>query len=114
MLTAHGFNDWNVMPSHTALMVEAVKANGTPVQRYWHQGGNGGEPRMAMMNRGFTRYLLGVQNGVEKDPRAFIPAFTAYHRTARARQAGDGELPSRSGRSDHSRRQAYRRDNHVE
>lgn len=72
MLTAHGFNDWNVMPSHTQLMVEAVKANGVPVQQYWHQGGHGGDPPMPMMNKWFTRYLLGVNNNVEKDPRAFI------------------------------------------
>jgi X-Pro dipeptidyl-peptidase len=72
MLTAHGFNDWNVMPSHTQLMAEAVRANGVPVQQYWHQGGHGGEPPLATMNRWFTRYLLGVQNGVEKDPKAFI------------------------------------------
>lgn len=72
MLTAHGFNDWNVMPSHTQLMVDAVKANGVPVQQYWHQGGHGGDPPMPMMNKWFTRYLLGVNNNVEKDPRAFI------------------------------------------
>lgn len=72
MLTAHGFNDWNVMPQHTQLMVDAVKANGTPVQQYWHQGGHGGDPPFAMMNRWFTRYLLGVRNGVENDPKAFI------------------------------------------
>jgi X-Pro dipeptidyl-peptidase len=72
MLTAHGFNDWNVMPSHTTIMAEAVRANGVPVQMYFHQGGHGGEPPLAMMNRWFTRYLLGVQNGVELDPRSFV------------------------------------------
>lgn len=72
MLTAHGFNDWNVMPAHTALMAEAVQANGVPVQMYWHQGGHGGEPPMPMMNRWFTRYLLDVRNGVENDPRSFV------------------------------------------
>ena len=72
MLTAHGFNDWNVMPSHTTLMAEAVRKNGVPVQQYYHQGGHGGEPPLAMMNRWFTRYLLGVQNGVERDPKAFV------------------------------------------
>ncbi|MBU6365945.1 MAG: Xaa-Pro dipeptidyl-peptidase [Gemmatimonadetes bacterium] len=72
MLTAHGFNDWNVMPSHTTLMAEAVRRNGTPVQMYFHQGGHGGEPPMPMMNRWFTRYLLGVANGVEQDPRAWV------------------------------------------
>lgn len=72
MLTAHGFNDWNVMPSHTHLMAQTVMANGVPVQQYWHQGGHGGEPPLAMMNRWFTRYLLGVNNGVEQDPRAYV------------------------------------------
>jgi len=72
MLTAHGFNDWNVMPSHTTLMAEAVRANGVPVQMYFHQGGHGGEPPLAMMNKWFTRYLLGVQNGVEQDPRSWV------------------------------------------
>lgn len=72
MLTAHGFNDWNVMPSHTQLMAEKVKANGVPVQQYWHQGGHGGEPPLSMMNRWFTRYLLGVNNGVEQDPRSYV------------------------------------------
>ena len=72
MLTAHGFNDWNVMPAHTAIMAEAVRANGVPVQMYWHQGGHGGEPPLAMMNKWFTRYLLGVRNGVENDPKSFV------------------------------------------
>jgi X-Pro dipeptidyl-peptidase len=72
MLTAHGFNDWNVMPSHTVLMADAVRANKVPVQMYFHQGGHGGEPPLPMMNRWFTRYLLGVQNGVEKDPRSYV------------------------------------------
>lgn len=72
MLTAHGFNDWNVMPSHTSLMADAVRANGVPVQMYWHQGGHGGEPPLAMMNKWFTRYLLGVANGVENDPRSYV------------------------------------------
>jgi X-Pro dipeptidyl-peptidase len=72
MLTAHGLNDWNVMPSHTVLMAEAVRKNGTPVQMYFHQGGHGGEPPLSMMNRWFTRYLLGVQNGVENDPRSYV------------------------------------------
>ncbi|MBA3919984.1 MAG: Xaa-Pro dipeptidyl-peptidase [Gemmatimonas sp.] len=71
-LMAHAFNDWNVMPEHSVLMVQALKANGVPVQQYYHQGGHGGEPPISMMNRWFTRYLLGVQNGVEKDPKAFV------------------------------------------
>jgi X-Pro dipeptidyl-peptidase len=51
---------------------EALKAKGVPVQAYYHQGGHGGAPPLEMMNRWFTRYLFGVQNGVENDPRAWI------------------------------------------
>jgi X-Pro dipeptidyl-peptidase len=67
MLMAHGFNDWNVMTEHSYLFYEAVKAKGIPTQLYYHQGGHGGEPPMKMMNRWFTRYLHGVENGVEND-----------------------------------------------
>lgn len=71
-LMAHAFNDWNVMPEHSVRIVEALKERGVPVQQYYHQGGHGGPPPMKMMNRWFTRYLLGVENGVENDPKAWI------------------------------------------
>jgi len=71
-LMSHAFNDWNVMPEHSVLVYEALKANGVPVQAYFHQGGHGGPPPMDLMNRWFTRYLYGVENGVENDPRAWI------------------------------------------
>ena len=71
-LLAHGFNDWNVMPEHSVRIYEALRAKGVPAQAYFHQGGHGGPPPMEMMNRWFTRYLYGVENGVEKDPRAWI------------------------------------------
>ena len=72
ILLAHGFNDWNVMPDHSYRIYKAAKAKGIPSQIFFHQGGHGGEPPMKMMNRWFTRYLHGVQNGVEKDPRAWV------------------------------------------
>ena len=71
-LVAHAFNDWNVMPEHGVRVYEAVKAKGVPVQAYFHQGGHGGPPPFEMMNRWFTRYLYGVENGVEEDPRVWI------------------------------------------
>jgi X-Pro dipeptidyl-peptidase len=69
---AHAFNDWNVKPEHSVLVVEALQRNGVPYQVYFHQGGHGGAPPMAMMNRWFTRWLYGVENGVENDPKAWI------------------------------------------
>lgn len=72
LLMAHGFNDWNVMPEHSYRIYEAAKAKGLPVQLYYHQNGHGGPPPMKMMNRWFTRYLHGVENGVENDPPVWI------------------------------------------
>jgi X-Pro dipeptidyl-peptidase len=72
VLMAHAFNDWNVVPEHSYRIYAALRAKGVPVQTYYHQGGHGGQPPMKMMNRWFTRYLHGVENGVEKDARAWI------------------------------------------
>lgn len=72
MLMAHAFNDWNVMPEHSFRIYEAVKEKGVPSMIYFHQGGHGGPPPLDLMNRWFTRYLLGVENGIEDEPRAWI------------------------------------------
>ena len=72
LLMSHGFNDWNVMPEHSFRIYEAAKAKGVPTQLFYHQGGHGGPPPMTMMNRWFTRYLHGVENGVEEDARVWI------------------------------------------
>jgi len=72
MLMSHGFNDWNVMPEHSFRIYQALKERGVPVRIYYHQGGHGGPPPLKMMNRWFTRYLHDVENGVEKEDRAWI------------------------------------------
>jgi X-Pro dipeptidyl-peptidase len=72
LLMSHGFNDWNVMPEHSYRIYKAAKEMGIPSQIFYHQRGHGGPPPMKMMNRWFTRYLHGVENGVEKDSRAWI------------------------------------------
>lgn len=71
-LMAHAFNDWNVVPEHSVRVLEVLEDRGVPVQAYYHQGGHGGAPPLERMNRWFTRYLYGVENGVENDPRAWI------------------------------------------
>jgi X-Pro dipeptidyl-peptidase len=72
LLMAHGFNDWNVMPEHSYRISQALKERGVPVQMFYHQGGHGGPPPLEQMNRWFSRYLYGVENGVEQDPKAWI------------------------------------------
>lgn len=72
LLMSHGFNDWNVVPEHSLRIYEAAKAKGIPTQIFYHQAGHGGPPPLSMMNRWFTRYLHGVENGVEQDAKAWI------------------------------------------
>ncbi|NPD47624.1 Xaa-Pro dipeptidyl-peptidase [Lentimicrobium sp. S6] len=72
LLMSHGFNDWNVMPEHSYRIYEEAQKMGIPSQIYYHQNGHGGPPPMTMMNRWFTRYLHGVENGVEEDAKAWI------------------------------------------
>ena len=72
LLMSHGFNDWNVMPEHSYRIYKAAKDKGLPAQIFYHQNGHGGPPPLHMMNRWFTRYLHGIENGVENDPKAWI------------------------------------------
>ncbi len=72
LLMSHGFNDWNVMPEHSYRIYKAAKEKGIPAQIFYHQNGHGGPPPMKMMNRWFTRYLHGIENGVENDARSWI------------------------------------------
>ncbi|WP_223034828.1 Xaa-Pro dipeptidyl-peptidase [Hanstruepera marina] len=72
LLMSHGFNDWNVMPEHSYRIYKAASDKGLPTQIYYHQFGHGGPPPISMMNRWFTHYLHGVDNGVENDAKAWI------------------------------------------
>ncbi|PQJ76024.1 Xaa-Pro dipeptidyl-peptidase [Polaribacter gangjinensis] len=72
LLMSHGFNDWNVMPEHSYRIYKKASEMGLPTQIFYHQNGHGGPPPISMMNRWFTRYLHGIENGVENDPKAWI------------------------------------------
>ncbi len=69
---AHGLDDWNVKPSQAGRWYEALKAHGVPAKIYWHPGGHGGPPPLNEQVRWFTRYVMGVRNGVDAEPRAII------------------------------------------
>lgn len=87
VLLAHGLNDYNVMPSHSVNIYQEMKARGLPVSLYLHQGGHGGDPPMDMVNRWFTHYLYGLDNGVERDPPVWIVSSTAADSAAAAARA---------------------------
>lgn len=71
VLMSHGFNDWNVVPEHSYRISAAIKGK-VPLVQYYHQGGHGGDPPFELMNKWFTRFLYGVENGIEKGPKAYI------------------------------------------
>lgn len=71
VLMAHAFNDWNVVPEHSVRISQAIKGK-VPLVQFFHQGGHGGDPPMELQNKWFSRFLYGVQNGVENGPKAYI------------------------------------------
>ena len=77
-LIAHGGNDFNVMTEQAAQLNAVLKAQNTPRLFYFHQDGHGGDPPDFLTNLWFTKYLWGVDNGVETLPRSWVvrePAF---------------------------------------
>ncbi|MCG6957383.1 MAG: Xaa-Pro dipeptidyl-peptidase [Gemmatimonadetes bacterium] len=72
VLLAHGLNDYNVVPEHSVRIYDEMKKDGLPVSIYLHTGGHGGNPPAEMVNRWFSHYLYGVDNGVENDPPVWI------------------------------------------
>src|SRR3954451_10937069 len=71
-LLAHGNNDFNVMTKNAAQFYDALKTQNVPHQFYFHQGGHGGAPPDAMVNRWLTKYLWGQDNGVENQPKSWV------------------------------------------
>ena len=70
VLLAHGLNDYNVTPDHSVRIYNEMKSRGMPVSLYLHQGGHGGNPPSEMLNKWFSHYLYGVDNGVNRDPNS--------------------------------------------
>tara|TARA_R110002049_G_scaffold38978_1_gene120315 strand:+ start:3089 stop:4927 length:1839 start_codon:yes stop_codon:yes gene_type:complete len=67
LLMSHGFNDWNVMPEHSYRIYKKAKEMGLETGIYYHQFAHGGPPPLAMMNKWFTHYLFGIENGIENE-----------------------------------------------
>ena len=67
LLMSHGFNDWNVMPEHSYRIYKKAKEMGLETGIYYHQFGHGGPPPVSMMNKWFTHYLHGIENGIENE-----------------------------------------------
>jgi X-Pro dipeptidyl-peptidase len=101
VLLAHGFNDYNVVPEHSVRIYDEMRARKIPVSIYLHQGGHGGNPPAEMVNRWFSHYLYGVDNGVEHDAPVWI--VQDYAAQAPWAPAPDSTQLARGGRGGRNR-----------
>jgi X-Pro dipeptidyl-peptidase len=78
VLEVHGLNDYNVKTQQAAQWYGALRERNVPHKIWWHQQGHEDpiglrkDEWLRTMNRWFTRYLHGVPNGVEGEPKATI------------------------------------------
>ena len=78
VLAVHGLNDWNVKTKQAAQWYAALREHAVPHKIWWHQARHDDpinlrkDEWLRTLNRWFTRYLHGVPNGVESEPRATV------------------------------------------
>jgi hypothetical protein len=72
VLLVHGNNDNNVMTKNATAFYDAVKKAGVPHEFVFHQGGHGVAPPDVMVNRWFSHFLYGQQNGAEDQPHSWV------------------------------------------
>jgi X-Pro dipeptidyl-peptidase len=72
LFMCHGFEDWNVMAEQSFRFYEQAKKMGLPAKIYYNQLGHGYSRPIWMMNMWFTKYLHGINNGVENLADAWI------------------------------------------
>jgi predicted acyl esterase len=72
VLLVHGNNDNNVMTKNATAFYDAVKKQGLPHEFLFHQGGHGTAPPDVFVNRWFSHFLYGQQNGAEDQPHSWV------------------------------------------
>ena len=95
VFVVHGLNDWNVKTQHVEQFWDVLARNNVPRKIWWHQGAHGGPPDPTgytlpdgrtsdfddTVNRWLDHWLYGVDNGIEKEPRAVIQREDGGYRT---------------------------------
>lgn len=77
-LLAAGLSDWNVRLDQSTKWYQALKERNVPVKLVLHQYGHQTPPTSgdfnwrSLINKWFSRYLFGVDNGVDKTPEVSI------------------------------------------
>ncbi|MFT7837217.1 Xaa-Pro dipeptidyl-peptidase [Saccharothrix sp. BKS2] len=78
VLAVHGLSDWNVKLKHVAQWYEALKQHGVEHKIWLHQAAHTDPDTLRSaewrrtLNRWFSHYLYGVDNGVEDEPKSTV------------------------------------------
>lgn len=78
VLAVHGLSDWNVTVSQVAEWWDALAEHGVERSIWLHQSGHADpyslrkDEWLTTLNRWFSHYLYGIDNGVETEPRATV------------------------------------------
>ncbi|WP_199856721.1 Xaa-Pro dipeptidyl-peptidase [Nocardia suismassiliense] len=78
VLAVHGLNDFNVKTKHVAQWYDALKKAGVPHKIWLHQSGHTDpislrrDEWLRTVNRWFSKYLLGRDNGIDREPKSTI------------------------------------------
>ncbi|MEU5692728.1 Xaa-Pro dipeptidyl-peptidase [Actinosynnema sp. NPDC020468] len=78
VLAVHGLNDWNVKLKNVSQWYAALRRNGVEHKIWLHQSGHTDPDVLRSvewrrtLNRWFSHYLYGVDNGIQREPKATI------------------------------------------
>ncbi|WP_309113677.1 Xaa-Pro dipeptidyl-peptidase [Saccharothrix sp.] len=78
VLAVHGLSDWNVKVKHVYQWYEALKKHGVEHKIWLHQAAHTDPDTLRSaewrrtVNRWFSHYLYGIDNGIEKEPKSTI------------------------------------------
>src|SRR5690606_17314348 len=89
VMVVHGVNDWNVKMKNSVQWWNALKQAGVPRKLWLHQGDHATpfgwrlEEWLRQTHRWFDRYLHGIRNGIEHEPRVDVQRADGTWETAR-------------------------------
>ncbi|WP_230421079.1 Xaa-Pro dipeptidyl-peptidase [Actinomadura soli] len=89
VMVVHGLNDWNVKVKNSVQWWNALKQAGVPRKLWLHQANHATpfrwrvEEWLRQTHHWFDRYLYGIQNGIEREPRVDVEHPDGTWETAR-------------------------------
>ncbi|WP_242893565.1 Xaa-Pro dipeptidyl-peptidase [Actinomadura litoris] len=89
VMVVHGLNDWNVKVKNSVQWWNALKQAGVPRKLWLHQANHATpfrwrlEEWLRQTHHWFDRYLYGIRNGIDKEPRVDVERAPGQWETAK-------------------------------